>query len=93
MTVSVKVLLALAAARVWPLHQLDINNAFLHEDLDEEVYLTLPSGFHSKGECVSIASLVAPKVCKLVKSLYGLRQASRQWYTKLLATIIQLGFV
>ena len=81
MTVSVKVLLALAAARVWPLHQLDINNAFLHEDLDEEVYLTLPSGFHSKGECVStsssIASLVAPKVCKLVKSLYGLRQASR----------------
>ena len=87
-----RVLLALVAARQWSLHQLDINNAFLHGDLDEEVYMSLPLGFHNKGECVS-ASSTAPKVCKLVKSLYGLRQASRQWYTKLLATIKELGFV
>lgn len=69
-----RVLIALVAAKQWPLHQLDINNAFLHRDLDEEVYMTLPLGFHSKGECVS-ASFTTPKVCKLVKPLYGLRQA------------------
>ena len=54
--------------------------------------MTLPPGFHSKGEC-DLDSSTAPRVCKLVKSLYGLRQASRQWYTKLLATIKELGFV
>lgn len=71
-----RVLIALASANAWPLHQLDINNAILHGDLDEEVYMSLPLGFHSKGECVS-SLLAAPKVCKLVKSLYDLRQAFR----------------
>ena len=95
-TVSVRVLIALVAAKSWSLHQLDINNAFLQGDLDEEVYMTLPPGFHSKGECSvssSVPKVAAPKVCKLVKSLYSLRQASRQWYTKLSATITQLSFV
>nr|XP_009774505.1 PREDICTED: uncharacterized protein LOC104224523 [Nicotiana sylvestris] len=58
----------------WPMFQLDVNNAFLHDDFDEEVFMKLPPGLSIRSSSYS-----APLVCKLLKSLYGLRQAFRKW--------------
>lgn len=53
-TNSLRVLLSIAAIRHWPLHQLDVKNAFLHGDLHEEVYMHLPPGFDPQGEHASL---------------------------------------
>lgn len=71
--VTVHCLLAIATARNWSLHQLDVHNAFLHGDLAEEVYMLPPLGYCRHGENL---------VCRLNKSLYGLKQASCNWFSK-----------
>ncbi|KAL0427096.1 UNVERIFIED_CONTAM: Retrovirus-related Pol polyprotein from transposon RE2 [Sesamum latifolium] len=81
--VFVRTFLAVVVARGWAFHQMDVHNAFLHGDLDEEVYMQLPPGF----------SISTPgKVCRLRKSLYALRQAPRNWFAKLTGALKSFGF-
>ena len=76
--------MALVAHFDLELHQMDVKTAFLNENLDEEVYMDQPKGFALKGK--------ENLVCKLKRSIYGLKQASRQWYIKFHNTIISFDF-
>lgn len=66
---SVRMILAIAAAENLKLKQFDVKTAFLYADLEEEIYMRQPKGYDDK----------SGRVCKLLKSLYGLKQASRCW--------------
>jgi len=63
---------------------MDVHNAFLHGDLEEKIYMKLPSG---------VENVDPSQVCKLKKSLYGLKQAPRCWFSKLSNAFIEFGFV
>lgn len=68
---TMRVLIDLAATEGWFLKQLDVNNTFLHGDLREEIYMSIPPGFEFSN------SPGSTKVCKLHKYLYGLKKESR----------------
>ena len=80
---TVRTLISLAVKKCWNLYQIDVNNAFLHGDLHEEVYMVPPEVLTTG--CDNM-------VCKLKKSLYGLKQASRQWYEKLVDSRCSRGY-
>ncbi|KAD6794805.1 hypothetical protein E3N88_05701 [Mikania micrantha] len=81
---TIRVLLSLAVTNQWSLRQLDVQNAFLHGELKETVYLRQPRGF--------IDASKPDHVCLLHKSLYGLKHAPRAWFERLSTTLHNLGF-
>ena len=72
--VSIWIVLALVALLDLELQQLDVQTAFLHGDLDEDIYMEQPEGF--------VQNCNKKFVCRLKKSLYGLKQSPRKWYNK-----------
>ncbi|RVW35969.1 Retrovirus-related Pol polyprotein from transposon TNT 1-94 [Vitis vinifera] len=82
---TVRVLLSLAANLDWSLHQLDVKNAFLNGDLEEEVYMDIPTGLETTSNF--------NKVCRLRKSLYGLKQSPRAWFERFTKVVKGYGFV
>ena len=81
---SIRVLLALVAMHDLELEQLDVKTAFLHGELEEDIYMQQPEGFVVEGK--------EDHVCLLKKSLYGLKQSSRQWYKRFDSFMVGSGY-
>ena len=78
-----RLFISLAATHNRDLHPLDIKNVFLYRDLQDEVYMEQPLGFAAQGEIW--------KVCRLLKSLYGLKQNPHAWFGKYSQAVEKFG--
>ena len=82
---SVRILLAIAAYFDYEIWQMDVKTAFLNGNLTEDVYMIQPEGFVNPKD--------AGKVCKLQRSIYGLKQASRSWNFRFDEVVKGFGFI
>ncbi|KAH9666171.1 retrovirus-related pol polyprotein from transposon RE1 [Citrus sinensis] len=82
---TIRILLSLAVNLDWPVQQFDVKNAFLHGDLSEKIYMDLPPGCSGPEQ-------LNQKVCKLKKSLYGLKQSPRAWFGKFTKAMVRFGY-
>ncbi|GKE68958.1 retrovirus-related pol polyprotein from transposon TNT 1-94, partial [Tanacetum coccineum] len=82
---TIRLVLSIVAAENLHLEQLVVKSVFLHGDLDEDIYMTQPKGFQSARKEENL-------VCKLKKSLYGLKQEPRQWYLKFDSFMQRAGY-
>jgi len=81
---SIRTVLSLASTHDLEVEQMDVKTAFLNGNLEEEIYMKQPDGFHVEGK--------EDYVCRLRKSLYGLKQAPRQWYKKFESIMCKQGY-
>lgn len=81
---SIRLILAMVTGLDLKLHQMDVKTTFLNGKLDEEIYMQQSVGFVEKGQ--------EDKVCHLQKSIYGLKQSSRQWYLRFHQAVLSYDF-
>jgi hypothetical protein len=81
---TIRTIIAMATTKGWSLHQMDVKNVFLHGDLHEEVYMEQPLGY--------VDQTHPNLVCRLKKTLYGLKQALRAWLDKIGQYLVISGF-
>ena len=86
---SLRSLLALVCENDWELAGMDVKTAFLHSELEETVYMEIPEGLHTEIQTQGPGARI---VCRLVKSIYGLKQSPRAWYGKINSFFLQHGF-
>jgi hypothetical protein len=82
---TVRTVLSLAFFQDWAIHQLDVKNAFLHRTLTETVYCSQPTGFVDEAH--------QDLVCRLNRSLYGLKKAPRAWYSRFASYLASIDFI
>jgi hypothetical protein len=81
---TVRIFMAIAILKGWSICEMDVNNVFLHGDLQEKLYMTPPPGLFSSS---------STEVCHLKRSLYGLKQAPRAWFEKFRTTLLDFTFM
>lgn len=97
--ITVRPILDVAVIQGWHTHQTGVKNAFLYGVIKDIVYMKLPHGYKKQSSDMILMDqnkLSQPtnnntKSCRLLKSLYGLKQASRQWFTKLSSVLKRMG--
>ncbi|BBH03176.1 ADP glucose pyrophosphorylase large subunit 1 [Prunus dulcis] len=81
---TIRMVISIAAQNSWPIFQLDVKSAFLHDELQEQVYVEQPAGYVQPGK--------ERQVYKVKKALYGLKQAPKAWYSRIEAYFAREGF-
>jgi hypothetical protein len=81
---TIRTLIALTSIYHFEIHRMDVKTTFLNGELEEEIYMHQPEGFVMPNH--------KQKVCKLIKSLYGLKQTPKQWYEKFNKAVVTNGF-
>ena len=79
---SIRLFFAIATSKKWEVHHMDVMSASLHGDLEEEIYMRQPKGYTKDSSLV----------CRLRKSLYGMKQVQREWYAKMDAFLLSQRF-